>query len=83
VPSQAVQAGAQGPYVFVVKPDSTVENRRVVVARTQGSDSVIASGLQAGEQVVTDGQPRLSPGVKVEIRGGGGTKGSGSPRPSS
>jgi multidrug efflux system membrane fusion protein len=52
---------------------------RVVVARTQGSDSVIASGLQAGEQVVTDGQPRLSPGVKVEIRGG--TKGSGSPRP--
>jgi multidrug efflux system membrane fusion protein len=81
VPSQAVQAGAQGPYVFVVKSDSTVENRRVVVARTQGSDSVIASGLQAGEQVVTDGQPRLSPGVKVEIRGG--TKGSGSPRPSS
>ena len=83
VPSQAVQTGAQGMYVFVVKPDSTVENRRVVVARTQGGDSVIASGLQAGEQVVTDGQPRLSPGVKVEVRGGGGTKGSGSPRPSS
>ena len=82
VPSQAVQTGAQGPYVFVVKADSTVENRRVVVARTQGSDSVIASGLQAGEQVVTDGLPRLSPGVKVEIRGGGGTKGSGPPRPS-
>jgi multidrug efflux system membrane fusion protein len=54
----------------------------VVVARTQGSDAVIASGLQAGEQVVTDGQPRLSPGVKVEIRGGGGTRGSGPPRPS-
>ena len=83
VPSQAVQTGAQGPYVFVVKPDSTVENRRVVVTRTQGSDSVIASGLQAGEQVVTDGQPRLSPGVKVEVRGGagGGGKGSGSGRP--
>ena len=83
VPSQAVQTGAQGPYVFVVKPDSTVENRRVVVARTQGSDSVIASGLQAGEQVVTDGQPRLSPGVKVEVRGeaGGGSKGSGPERP--
>ena len=80
VPSQAVQTGAQGPYVFLVKPDSTVESRRVVVARTQGSDSVIASGLQAGEQVVTDGQPRLSPGVKVEVRGGGaggGSKGSG------
>jgi membrane fusion protein, multidrug efflux system len=83
VPSQAVQAGAQGPYVFVVKPDATVENRRVVVARTQGSDSVIASGLQAGEQVVTDGQPRLSPGVKVEVRGeaGGGSKGNGPERP--
>lgn len=82
VPSQAVQAGAQGSYVFVVKPDATVENRRVTVARTQGGDTVIASGLQAGEQVVTDGQPRLSPGVKVEIRGGGGPKGSGPPRPS-
>ena len=83
VPSQAVQTGAQGPYVFVVKPDSTVENRRVVVTRTQGSDSVIASGLQAGEQVVTDGQPKLSPGVKVEVRGeaGGGSKGSGPERP--
>jgi multidrug efflux system membrane fusion protein len=66
-----VQSGAQGPYVFVVKPDSTVENRRVVVARTQGSDTVIASGLQPGEQVVTDGQPRLTSGAKVEIRSGG------------
>lgn len=83
VPSQAVQTGAQGPYVFVVKPDSTVENRRVAVARTQGSESVIASGLQAGERVVTDGQPRLSPGVKVEVRGeaGGDGKGSGPERP--
>ena len=90
VPSQAVQAGAQGPYVFVVKPDSTVETRRVAVARTQGSDSVIASGLQAGEQVVTDGQPRLSQGAKVEVKGapgsgpggsGGGGKGSGPGRP--
>jgi multidrug efflux system membrane fusion protein len=83
VPSQAVQTGAQGPYVFVVKPDSTVESRRVVVARTQGSDSVIASGLKAGEQVVTDGQPRLSSGVKVEVRGGagGGGRGSGPGRP--
>jgi membrane fusion protein, multidrug efflux system len=83
VPSQAVQTGAQGPYVFVVKPDSTVENRRLVVTRTQGNDSVIASGLQAGEQVVTDGQSRLSPGVKVEVRGetGGGSKGSGPERP--
>ena len=81
VPSQAVQTGAQGPYVFVVKPDSTVENRRVVVARTQGSDTVIASGLQPGEQVVTDGQPRLTSGAKVEIRGGGKGPGGGPGRP--
>jgi len=80
VPSQAVQTGAQGPFVFVVKPDSTVETRRVVVARTQGSDSVIASGLQAGEQVVTDGQPRLSQGARVEVRGAPG-KGGGPGRP--
>jgi len=69
VPSQAVQTGQGASFVFVVKPDLTVENRRVVVARTQGSDSVITAGLQAGEQVVTDGQPRLSPGTKVEVRG--------------
>ena len=81
VPSQAVQTGAQGPYVFVVKPDSTVENRRVVVARTQGSDTVISSGLQPGEQVVTDGQPRLTSGAKVEIRGGGKGPGGGQGRP--
>jgi multidrug efflux system membrane fusion protein len=77
VPSQAVQSGAQGPYVFVVKPDATVESRRVVVARTQGGDTVIASGLQAGEQVVTDGQPRLTAGAKVEVRGAGGGGGAG------
>ena len=82
VPSQAVQTGTQGSFVFVVKPDSTVENRRVVVARTQGSDSVITTGLQAGEQVVTDGQPRLSPGAKVEVRGAPASgKGGGPGRP--
>ena len=59
-------------YVFVVKPDATVENRRITVARTQGNDTVVASGLQPGEKVVTDGQARLVPGAKVEIRGAGG-----------
>jgi membrane fusion protein, multidrug efflux system len=69
VPAQALQSGQQGSYVFVVKPDSTVDLRPVVVARTQGSETVIAKGLQAGERVVTDGQPRLTAGAKVEIRG--------------
>jgi multidrug efflux system membrane fusion protein len=68
VPSQAVQTGPQGPYVFVVKSDSTVETRRVVVKRTQGSDSVLASGLKPGEAVVIDGQQRLQQGTKVEVK---------------
>jgi multidrug efflux system membrane fusion protein len=67
VPSQAVQNGQQGQYVFVVKPDKTVESRPVVVDRTVGSDSVIASGLRPGETVVTDGQLRLVPGARVSV----------------
>src|SRR5438552_9315541 len=69
IPAQAVQTGQQGQlYVFVVKPDSTVDSRRVTVQRTQGSETVIAKGLNPGERVVTDGQPRLTPGAKVEVR---------------
>lgn len=71
VPSAAVQAGQQGPYVFVVKPDSTVETRRLVVARTQGGETIVGGGLAPGERVVTDGQPRLVNGSKVEIRAPG------------
>jgi membrane fusion protein, multidrug efflux system len=67
IPAQAVQTGQQGTYVFVVKADSTVETRPVVVARTQGSEAIIAKGLEADESVVTDGQPRLVAGAKVEV----------------
>jgi multidrug efflux system membrane fusion protein len=77
IPSQAVQAGQQGAFVYVVKPDSTVDLRRIVAARTQGSETVVAKGLQAGEQVVTDGQARLTPGAKVEVRSGERGPGSG------
>jgi membrane fusion protein, multidrug efflux system len=70
VPSQAVQTGQQGTYVFVVKGDSTVETRPVVVSRTQGGETIIAKGVQADESVVTDGQPRLVPGAKVEVARG-------------
>lgn len=72
VPSQAVQTGQQGTYVFVVKPDGTVENRPVTVARTQGGDSILAKGLEAGERVVVDGQTRLVAGARVEVRGAEG-----------
>ena len=69
VPSQAVQNGQQGAYVFVVKEDSTVESRPVEVARTFGGDAVIAKGVTPGEKVVTEGQLRLVPGVKVAVKG--------------
>jgi multidrug efflux system membrane fusion protein len=68
-PSQAVQTGQSGQFVWVVKDDLTVESRSVIVARVQGPLAVIARGLAAGERVVTDGQLRLSPGAKVEIKG--------------
>jgi multidrug efflux system membrane fusion protein len=84
IPAQAVQSGQGGSqFVFVVKDDSTVENRRITVERTQGAETVVAKGLQAGEKVVIDGQPRLTPGAKVEVRalgpgeGGPGRRGGG------
>jgi multidrug efflux system membrane fusion protein len=67
-PSLAVQTGQQGTYVFVVKPDQTVDLRSVVVERTSGDQSVIKSGLKPGETVVTDGQLRLNPGTKVSVK---------------
>jgi multidrug efflux system membrane fusion protein len=68
VPTQAVQTGQSGQYVYVVKTDLTVESRKVVVDRTQGSLAIVANGLAPGERVVTDGQLRLSPGARVEIK---------------
>jgi multidrug efflux system membrane fusion protein len=69
VPSQALQNGQQGQFVFVVKPDMTVEARLVTVDRSNDGQAVIAKGLAAGEQVVTDGQLRLVPGItKVELK---------------
>lgn len=70
VPTQAVQTGQQGQYVYVVRADQTVEPRTVQVSRTVGGDTVIAAGLTPGETVVTDGQLRLAPGVKVKTREG-------------
>jgi len=68
VPSQAIQTGQEGQYVFVVKPDLTVESRQVVAGRTVNNETVVQKGLQADERVVTDGQLRLYPGAKVEIK---------------
>jgi len=68
VPQAAVQVGQSNNYVFVVRPDSTAEMRPVQVTRNVAGKSVIAKGLEPGEQVVTDGQLRLSNGSRVEIR---------------
>ena len=69
MPSTALQAGQQGQYVFVVKPDFTVESRPVVVARTFSDLAVVAQGVKPGEKVVTDGQLNLVPGTRVELKG--------------
>lgn len=65
VPAQAVQAGQQGDYVFVAKPDMTAEVRQVKVGQTVDEETQILEGLAAGETVVTDGQVRLVPGSKI------------------
>jgi multidrug efflux system membrane fusion protein len=70
VPSQAVQTGQAGQFVYVVKDDLTAELRPVEVGRAYGQESVIAKGLKPGERIVTDGQLRLAPGAKVEIKAG-------------
>jgi membrane fusion protein, multidrug efflux system len=68
VPSQAISTGQQGQFVYVVKSDNTVESRAVVTSRTVEGDTVIEKGLRPGETVVTDGQLRLVPGAKVQIK---------------
>jgi multidrug efflux system membrane fusion protein len=69
IPSQAVQSGQNGDYVFVVKSDNTVDSRQVVIGRMVGGETVIEKGLQPGEIVVTDGQLRLVPGSKIKAKG--------------
>lgn len=68
VASQAVQTGQQGQYIYVVKEDMTVELRTVTVARTFENRAVIENGVKPGEQIVIDGQLRLTPGAKVEFK---------------
>jgi multidrug efflux system membrane fusion protein len=71
VPEPAVTVGQQGPYVYVLNPDSTVSPRPVAVSRTVDERVILRSGLTAGETVVTDGQLRLSPGARVVVRSQG------------
>lgn len=75
VPATAVQPSPTGQYVYVVKPDRTAEVRPVTVSRQFGEEMIIAQGLRDGEEVVTDGQLRLTPGAQVTT---GGPRGAGS-----
>jgi multidrug efflux system membrane fusion protein len=69
VPLRAVQTGQKGQYVYVVKGGKSVEMRSVSIYKTIDQDAIIDKGLHAGETVVTDGQLRLTPKSKVEVKG--------------
>jgi len=68
VPSGAIQVGPNGPYVFVIRPDSTVELRLVKPDRVVGGKTVVATGIATGERVVVDGQLRLGNGTRVAVQ---------------
>ncbi len=68
VPSQAIQTGQEGQFVFVVTADLQAETRPVKVERSLNGEVIVQEGLKPGETVVTDGQLRLVPGAKVEIK---------------
>ncbi len=79
VPSQAVQTGIEGQYVFVIKPNLTAETRPIVIGRSLDGLIVVDKGLQAGEKVVIDGQFLLVSGSKVQVKTG--PEGKGTARP--
>ena len=68
VPNAAIQHSPQSAYVYIVKPDNTVEARDVAIQMSQSNDTAIASGLTPGETVVVDGVDKLQPGSKVVAR---------------
>ncbi len=70
VPTAAILRGPQGTYVYAVNPDKTVQDRLVTVAITQGDTTVITSGVNPGDTVVTDGQDKLQRGSRIEPRAG-------------
>ena len=69
VPTVAVQTGPEGSYVYLVKPDQTVELRPVTIARVAGVETIIKDGVTAGDTVVTDGHLRLVPGSRISVKG--------------
>ena len=74
VPAQAVLQGNDNSYVYIVRPDKSVETRNIVTGRTIEGETVISKGLKPGEMIVLDGQTRLIPNAKVEFKNGSGEK---------
>ena len=70
VPTAAILRGPQGPFVYTVNPDKTVQDKAVTIALTQGDVTVVTDGISPGETVVTDGQDKLQRGSHIEPRGG-------------
>lgn len=68
VPTQAIQAGQQGSYVFIVQADGTVQSRSILPGRTLDNETIVEKGVASGDQVVTEGQIRLVPGARVQIK---------------
>ncbi len=78
LPTAAIMRGPQGTFVYLVKPDKTVEARNVAISLSQGNTTAVSSGLNPGDTVVTDGQDKLQTGSKIEPRNSGsGTPSSG------
>jgi multidrug efflux system membrane fusion protein len=68
IPSEALQTGPQGTFVYVAKADNTVEVRKLATVALDARTLMVQQGLAAGERVVTDGQLRLTPGARIEVR---------------
>ena len=75
LPNQAIQTGQDGQFVFVVKPDATVDQQPVTTGQRVGDDVVVEKGLKSGQTIVTEGQLRLEAGTKVQTGGGAGRDG--------
>ena len=71
LPTAAILRGPQGAFVYAAKPDNSVEARNVTISLTQGNATVITSGVNPGDMVVTDGQDKLQTGSKIAPRSGG------------
>jgi multidrug efflux system membrane fusion protein len=74
VPTASILRGPQGPYVYAVNPDKTVQDKAVTIALTQGDTTVVTDGVSPGDTVVTDGQDKLQRGSHIEPRGGPPTR---------